>query len=125
MDFPDLVPTARSFTPGNYAVKKFNAMNGVEHRMLYGNVRTQMTLSLTYSNIKDEEASKFMEHFDKMAGTFLGFSLPVAGQGAKAGYKGDFKMNVENGQWRYEEPPQLKSVFPGISTVTVKLRGVH
>ena len=125
MDFPDLVPTGRTFSPGNYPVKTFSAQNGVEHRMLYGSVRTQMTLSLTYSNIPDEDASKFMEHFDEMAGTFLGFGLPAAGLGAKAGYTGDFKMNVENGQWRYDAPPQLRSVFPGISTVTVNLRGVH
>ena len=125
MDFPDLVPTARTFSPGNYPVKTFSAQNGVEHRMLYGSVRTQMTLSLTYANIKDEEASKFMEHFDEMAGTFLGFALPAPGQGAKAGYTGNFKMNVVDGQWRYDEPPQLQSVFPGISTVTVNLRGVH
>lgn len=125
--FDTLVPTSRTFSPGNYAVKTYAAINGTEHRLLYGNTRTQMTLDLTFANITDAEAASILYHFDEMAGTFLGFALPGGDEGAKAGWKAndDFKMSANGGQWRYDAPPQMTSVFPGISTVTVKLRGVH
>lgn len=125
--FDTLVPSARSFSPGNYAVKSFAAMNGVEHRLLYGNVRTQMTLSLTFSNITDKEAASILSHYDEMVGTFLTFALPAGDQGVKGGWQAndDFKMNSNGGGWRYDAPPQMQSVYPGVSTVTVTLRGVH
>ena len=128
--YDTLVPTSRTFNPGNYAVKTFAAINGVEHRLLYGNVRTQMTMSLTFANITDENAAKIMNHFDEMVGTFLTFALPPGDQGAKGGWKasdGDdgFKLSANGGLWRYDAAPQVESIYPGISTVTVTLRGVH
>ena len=125
--FNTLVPTSRTFTPGNYAVKSFSALNGVEHRLLYGNVRTQMTLDLTFANITDSEAASILTHFDEMAGTFLTFYLEVADTGVKGGWKAtdEFKLNANGGAWRYDSVPEVQSVYPGISTVNVKLRGVH
>lgn len=129
--YSTLVPTSRTFNPGNYAVKTYTALNGTEHRLLYGNTRTQMTLDLTFANIPDTDAAKIMNHFDEMRGTFLTFLLEVDDEGVKGGWgaagDGDdeFRLSANKGAWRYDEPPQLQSVFPGISTVTVKLRGVH
>lgn len=125
--FPALVPTSRAFDPGNYAVKAFQAINGVEHRLLYGSVRTQMTLQLQYENISDTDAASFMKHFDEMKGTFLGFFLLVADTEVKGGYTGssEFDLNANGGQWRYDAPPKMTSVRPGISSVSVTLRGFH
>ena len=129
--YDTLVPTSRTFTPGNYAVKTFAAINGVEHRLLYGNVRTQMTMSLTFANITDEDAAKIMNHFDEMKGTFLAFVLAVADTGVKGGWGAagdeddDFRLSANGGGWRYDDIPRMESIYPGISTVTVTLRGVH
>lgn len=125
--YDTLVPTSRTFNPGNYAIKNFTALNGVEHRLLYGNVRTQMTLELTFANITDKEAASILKHYNEMIGTFLTFALPAGDQGVKGGWKAndDFKMNSNGGGWRYDSPPQMQSVFPNRSTVTVTLRGVH
>lgn len=125
--FPALVPSSRVFNPGNYAVKTYAAINGVEHRLLYGSVRTQMTLQLSYDNIPDADAASFLAHFDSMAGTFLGFFILAEDTEAKGGYKGSavFPMNTNGGQWRYESPPTLTSIRPGVSSVSVTLRGFH
>lgn len=127
MNFPAVVPTSRTFDPGNYSVKAFQAINGVEHRLLYGSVRTQMSLTLTYDNIPDATAASFMAHFDAMAGTFLGFPLLVAETEVKGGYTGSdvFPLNANGGSWRYDAPPKLVSIRPGISSVSVTLRGFH
>ena len=125
--FPKLVPTSRAFDPGNYSVKAFQAMNGVEHRLLYGSVRTQMTLQLQYDNISDTDAASFMTHFDAMKGTFLGFTLDVKNTEVKGGYGGssDFELSANGGKWRYDAPPKMTSIRPGISSVSVTLRGFH
>jgi hypothetical protein len=126
-EFPGLVPSSRTFNPGNYPTKSFIAINGVEHRLLYGSVRTQMTLNLSYDNIPDADAAAFMAHFDAMAGTFLGFYLLTENTEAKGGYAGAavFPMNANGGAWRYDSPPTLTSIRPGISSVSVTLRGFH
>ena len=127
MAFPDLVPSSRNFDPGSYQVKSFQAINGVEHRLLYGSVRTQMKLELKYDNISDTDAAEFLKHFDEMKGTFLGFSLAVSDTEVKGGYGGDsvFKLNANGGKWRYDAAPKMTSIRPGISSVSVTLRGFH
>ena len=127
MDYPTLVPSQRRFDPGNYPVKSFQAINGVEHRLLYGSVRTQMTLNLQYQNISDKDAASFLKHFDQQKGTLIGFNLSVSDTEVKGGYKGKdvFPMWANGGKWRYDSPPKLTSVRPGISTVSVVLRGFH
>jgi len=125
--FPDLVPSARTFVPGNYPVKAYLAMNGVEHRLLYGSTRTQMTLQLSYQNISDTDAASFFKHFDEMKGTLFGFDLGLPDEGTKGGYTGNstFAMNANGGEWRYSEPPTMTSIRPGVSTVNITLVGFH
>ena len=125
MAFPDLQPTSRSFESGGYPVKTYKAQNGKEHRILYGSNRTNMKLSLTYANITDANAELFLDHFDEMKGTFTTFG--ISDEGGKAGWAGNsdaIGAQTHGNAYRYENPPQLVSVRPGISTVTVNLIGV-
>lgn len=123
MDFPDIQPTSRTFDPGNYPVKTFTAQSGAETRILYGNSRTNMKLSLTYANISDASAEQFLDHYDAVQGTFQTFSVL---SGTKSGWEGnaDAISAVGSATYRYEGPPQVAQVRPGISTVTVSLIGV-
>jgi hypothetical protein len=127
--FPTLVPTSRTFESGDYPVKTFKAQNGAEHRILYGSNRTNMKLSLSYANITDVNAEQFLDHFDDVQGTFQTFELaPFAdGDGARQGWGGEgssLGAGAQGNKYRYEGPPQVVQVRPGISTVTVNLIGV-
>ena len=51
MAFPTLKPTSREFNPGDWPIKRYNAQSGAEVRILYGNRRTNATLSLSYDKI--------------------------------------------------------------------------
>ena len=73
--YPQLVPSSRSFDPGNFAVKSYNAQDGAEVRFIYGDKRVGMKLQLTYQNISDTDAEAFINHFHKMKGTFTQFLL--------------------------------------------------
>ena len=123
MAFPSLTPTSRQFETGNYPVKTFKSQSGAEVRILYGSQRTDMKLSLSYSNVSDANTELFIDHFDETKGTFSVFSLP---SGVFAGWSGNRDALDASGfnEWRYEAAPQVASVRPGVSTVTVALIGV-
>ena len=123
MAYPSLAPTARSFDAGDYQYKTFKAQSGKEVRILYGDKRTGMTLDLSYDNIADTAADDFIAHYDEVKGGFTSFTLPSS---FRAGWGGDTAaIDAATGnRWRYEQPPQITSVRPGISSVTVRLIGV-
>ena len=118
--FPSLKPSSRSFDPGNYPVKAYNAQDGAEFRILYGNKRVAAKLQLSYNNISDTEAADFVEHFDHTKGTFTLFTI---NNDTKSGFSGGSAIidKPSGSKWRYAEPPQLQSVYPGVSNVTVNL----
>ena len=133
MAFPDLVPSSRQFTPGNYPVKANQMMDGFETRILYGSKRVGATLSLSYSNIEDTDVVKFWDHYDEVKGTFETFVIGGADGAAKAGMTKDLATVVPfgtskdpegYGSWRYAESPAVTSVYPGVSNVSVKLLAV-
>ena len=123
MAFPTLKPTGRSFEPGNYPVKTFNAQSGAEIRIAYGNRRTNAKLSLSFANVTDAEAEEFLTHFDEVLGTLNTFTIPSETKGGWTGTASAIDAPT-GAEWRYESSPQIASVRPGISSVTVNLLGV-
>ena len=124
MNYPSHKPTARSFDPGDYPIKKFRSQSGVEVRILYGSNRTNMKLSLAYENISDSAAEEFLDHYEEMRGTFNTFTI---GSEARTGWGGNsdaLGANTSGNAYRYESPPQVQQVRPGISSVKVSLIGV-
>ncbi len=123
MTFPSLQPSSRSFDPGAPAIKTYNAQSGAEVRLKYGSQRTKMKLALSYKNITDSNAESFLTHYDSVEGTFSTFTIPSAAFSGWAGSSSALDATGANA-WRYEQPPQISSVRPGVSTVTVNLVGV-
>jgi len=123
MAYPTLNPASRTFSPGDYPIKRFQSQSGVETRILYGSRRTNMTLDLSYENITDTEAEYFSTHYDEVKGTYQTFTLPNE---ARAGWSASAStIDVVSGAaWRYSDAPTITAVRPGISTVQVKLVGV-
>jgi hypothetical protein len=123
MPFPALRPTSRDFKPGDFAVKTYNAQSGAEVRILYGDTRTKMELSLSYENITDAQAEQFLTHYDETKGTFNTFAINST---TKAGWVGSASA-IDSGninRWRYAEAPQVTSTGPGRSNARVSLVGV-
>ena len=127
MAFPSIPPTGRVFDPGDFANTKYRSNSGAEFRILYGSKRTGMKMQLSYQNITDAQAEQFLDHFHSMQGTFQQFELTDGANSIKSGWKGSSNAIgavAWGSQWRYESAPQLTSVYPGVSTVTVNLIGV-
>ena len=127
MTFPTLKPSGRDYTPAQYRVKAFNSESGKEVRILYGNEPTGARLNLTYNNLSDTEAEKFIEHFRSVKGTYNTFTV---GNEVQAGWSGDPKnLSKDSGDstpnaWRYAQAPRLQSIKPGVSSVSVDLIAV-
>jgi hypothetical protein len=123
MSYPSLTPSSRNFNAGDYSYKTFKSQNGSETRILYGDKRTGMTLDLTYENIADTYADDFITHYDSVKGGFETFTLPEEFRTGWSGSSSAIDAATGN-KWRYDSPPAISSVRPGISSVTVKLIGV-
>jgi hypothetical protein len=123
MPFPALRPTSRDFKPGDYPVKTYSAQSGAEVRILYGDTRTRMELSLGYDNATDAQAKQFLDHYDEVKGSFNTFQVNAstrAGWGSTAAAIDATGVN----RWRYADSPQVTAVRPGRSSIRVNLVGV-
>lgn len=118
MAFPTLTPTGRSYDPGDWPVKKYQALSGAEIRIRYGNKRTNARLTLSYDNVTDGQADSFLTHYLSVEGTFRTFGispLVFVGTGVQDGV---------SQVYRYAGPPKVTSIRPNISSVVVELISV-
>lgn len=124
MPFPTLAPASRTYQAGDWPVRTYTALSGAEIRIRYGNKRSGAKLGLSYSNITDAQAQQFLDHYAETEGTFKTFGLPVA---VTIGWQGSataFSPGTGGAAYRYGGPPQITSVRPGVSNVSVELVGV-
>lgn len=120
-EYPAVAPTSRVYNAGNWPVKSFNAQDGVEVRIIYGSRRFNHSLKVTYENIPDATAELFLQHYFEQQGTYLTFAINTPA--IRAGWEGstDFFNAGVRTQYRYAGPPQMTSVYPGVSTMQVEL----
>lgn len=127
MDFPDIAPSSRSYDDGDWPIKTHVSLDGYTTRILYGSKQTGMTLGLEYSNLPDTQSRLFLEHFRQQKGTFMWFQFPAYNWGPQKGWDGenaDFGVSSRGNKWRYAGPPKIKSVYPGVSSVSISLVAV-
>lgn len=121
--FPAIKPTGREFTMGTYPTKVYRSLAGTTVKRSFGNKPHGYQLQLEFENIGDATLSQILAHYDTTAGGFARFSLPDAiFSGMDATVRS--RIQAPNGvRWEYAEPPQVQSVYKGISNVSVTLAG--
>ena len=125
--FPNHTPSTRGIRVGEWNVKRFAGGNSLQARtMLLPSTaqKSDVILELTYANRADGVARDFMRHYLEQRGTFEDFKLPKESvkKGPMAGWKvpnGD--RYLTEGNWSYAAAPQITSVHPGTSTVSLTL----
>jgi hypothetical protein len=125
--FPENIsPTSRSYRPGRLPETKFQALNGAVSFVQYGQNFVDAELTLNFANINDDKVLEILQHYSSVVGDdYVRF-------GRTKGFQGMAINLVENGlengtdllRWRYKEPPQVQSVYPGISSVQLAFIGV-
>jgi len=124
--FPSgLKPTSRSYRPGKFPQVAFEALNGATTMIRYGQKPYNAQLTLTFANIDDADAARIANHYEERMATFS--NVTFSGADGLAGLGSTLSVQVSEFasglKWRYAEPPQVESVYPGISTVTCTFTG--
>ena len=104
MSFPNILPTRRSVSLGDYPVKAFRSISGAEVRIRYGNVRSEATLELFYEKLSAEEADQFVNHYENVVGTFKTYGV---GSPLTVGWISGNKVKHSGAAWRYDGPPRF------------------
>ena len=130
-DFPQITPTARSYRPGRQRTTIFESQDGATTRVEFGGRFVNSELSMEFANVSDATATQILAHYQSCTGEdYIAFDASRGLGGMSSGLVGEMETGQTSDtlRYRYAEPPEVVSVYPGISTVRCKfigyLRGV-
>ena len=117
----NLVPSTRSYSPGEYPQSEFQALNGVKTIIRYGKYRYNSTLTLGFNNISDVDAAAILQNYEDINSIWDEVTFNGTGvvEGASSQMQSYFVERTEL-KWRYDGPPTVTSVYPGRSNVECK-----
>ena len=122
--FPEITPTGRSFKPGQVPQTTFTSQNGATTFVQFGGRFVNCELQLTFNNIQDLEAREILDHYASVVGDdYVTFSSSRGLGGMASTLIGSIETGSELLRYRYKEPPALRSVYPGVSTVQCTFTG--
>lgn len=126
--FPDLVPSSRRYKPGKRPETVFESQDGAVTFIRFGHKRVDSELQMEFRNIQDTDAASIIRVYNQTEeedDSWIYF--PFGMNNALGGMEQDLDDMVENGQgtlrYRFDGPPQVTSVYPGVSTVSCKFIG--
>ena len=123
--FPNIEPTSRSFTAPKWPTSGLTTQSGVTTRRLWGSRPSQAQLSLTFTNITDDNAALILDAYNSAKGATTDLSLPsIIYNGAStnlANWLSTFSTGAGMKWFFTEEPPTVESVAPNRSSVRVTL----
>ena len=126
MTYPAITPSTRQFKAPQWPVTAVVSQSGATTRRLWGSRPVQAELSMTYRNITDEQAADIVSHYDDRKGPINKVLLPSqTWSGADAKLQKWMKLTQYGSgiDWYFKEAPSVSNIFPGVSTVQVKLIG--
>ena len=125
--FPNLKPSARSYSPGEYPQTAFEAQNGAVTVVRFGSRRVDSKLDLTFNNIADTDAASILKNYEQVNGVwdYVTFTAATGSAGASTALAEFIEESGGSGlRWRYAGPPKLTSVKPGFSSISCSFIGV-
>ena len=126
--FPPIEPSARRFKPPVFPVKSHVSQSGVTTRRLFASLPSQAELRLEFKNITDTNVSSIMAAYKAAKGALDDLSLPTAifngADGSLTAYLNGSSF-ATGLKWCFAEgsPPDVTSIAPGRSNVSVSLVG--
>ncbi len=118
--FPTLVPSSRTFTPGEYPATAFSGFSGAQNRVRHSNVLLAAQLRLTFLGLTQAQMLDIWNHYNGRRGQFRSFDLPaeVASYGSITDYV------PGNYLWRYAGPSSVEDLPCGGHNVSLTLETV-
>ena len=123
--FPtNIFPTSRTYRSGRLPETTFEARNGATTFVQYGRQFVNAEMRLEFSNIDDSVATEILQHYKSMTGDDYTFFDNQRGlQGITIALQEEMETGNDALRWRYAEPPEVVSVYPGVSTVRIRFIG--
>ena len=119
---PDIAPSSRSFTAGEYPQTVFAAQNGAKSIIRYGNKSVNAKLTLSFTNVSDSVAVGILGNYNNVNSDwdYVTYDQSHGLQGIENEL---LIAQVQSGsssglKWRFSAPPSVTSVQPGINNVT-------
>ena len=127
VDFPNIKPSSRSYTPGTFPQTEFISQNGAKSIIRYGNKKTDAKLTLSFTNITDSQANEILNTYDNVNSDYDYIHFPsdssIAGVNNVA-LRSKLQERDTSGntllRYRFDGPPTVTSVRPGRSNVQCK-----
>jgi hypothetical protein len=118
--FPALVPSSRTFTPGEYPATAFSGFSGAQNRVRHSNVFLAAQLRLTFLGLTQAQMLDIWNHYNGRRGEFRPFALPtdVVSYGSITDYV------PGNYLWRYAGPGSIEDLPCGGHNVSITLETV-
>jgi hypothetical protein len=116
--FPSLIPSQRSWTPGDYPSTSFTALNLKEGRVLHSNLLADSKLQLVFTGLSEADMLAILLHYQQQLGSFSAFDLPSQ---VFSGVSNAADYTRPGYQWRYAEIPAVEDLPCGSHVVTVAL----
>ena len=126
MTYPAITPSSRQFKAPQFPVTAVVSQSGATTRRLWGSRPVQAELSLNYRNVTDDQAAAIVGHYNDCKGPITKVTLPDATwDGASSDLKSYLKLDDYGTgiDWFFAATPTVDNIFPGVSTVQVKLIG--
>ena len=117
IDFPAVSPTRRSFTPGEYPIKRFDSISGAGVTRLYGSKAFNATLNLEFLLDDTGTAAVLQSWHDSMGGAKV-LTLPTELFEGMNGPEGQIPNYLN---WRWAQVPSVQSIVPGRSRIQASL----
>ncbi len=121
--FPNIKPATRQFTGGVYPVKIYRSLAGTSFKRSFGNKPGGYRLRLGFNNIKDDATELLLKHYYDTDGGFVRFPLSPSLFVGMSSELATLTQSPALIRWEYEGPPEIESVYKGISNVTINLIG--
>ena len=118
--FPALIPSSRTFTPGEYPLTPFSGYSGVQGRVRHSDVFLSAQLRLSFLAISEAEMLSIWDHYTARRGGYEPFDLPdeITEGTSLADY-------VPTGyRWRYGDEGSVEDLPCGGHNVSLTLDSV-
>jgi hypothetical protein len=119
--FPALIPSSRTFTPGEYPHTSFAGWSGRPTRVRHSNVMLASTLSVSFIGLPAADVEDIVDHYGNQLGTFTPFGLPTE---LWSGVADPADYTLTGYLWRYAEPPSIEDLPCGGHNVELVLESV-
>ncbi len=119
IDFPEICPTRRSFTPGEYPTKRFTSISGAGTTRVYGSKAFNATLTLEFL-LDDLDTQAILQSWHDSLGGAKTLTLPET---IFEGMNGPEEEIPNYLNWRWSQTPTVESVLPNRSRIQVSLIG--